>query len=169
MNNAHYLFAVCAMLLSSMTSAQTRESEYTIKEDRPSTWSLIRRDVITGSNVPVNKRYNEFTAEEKAVMKTYYQNMGPEDEPPFPEDGLRPIYSVIKQVQAKLLETGDLTIFVSIDANGAPVEVEILQSPSEEMTKFVSSILMFAKYKPAICNGQRCAMQFPFRFKFYVE
>jgi len=37
------------------------------------------------------------------------------------------------------------------------------------MTKFESSVLLLTKFKPAVCAGKPCKMQFPFRFKFRVE
>jgi hypothetical protein len=38
-----------------------------------------------------------------------------------------------------------------------------------KMTKAMASVLMLEKYKPAVCGGSPCQMQFPFRMNFHVE
>ena len=39
---------------------------------------------------------------------------------------------------------------------------------AEFKPKAISYVLIKAKYKPARCNGQPCAMEFPFRFNLTV-
>ena len=38
-------------------AAEPAKSEYGVLADRPDTGSLLRREVVTGSPIPVNKRY----------------------------------------------------------------------------------------------------------------
>ena len=149
--------------------AQTSKPEYGIREDTPRTGSMIRRYNVEGSSVPINKRYSEFTAEEKDRLNRYYETMVDGDEPPFPIDGLRPVYDAIRKAQAKLLVTGNLRLLVTVDSNGQAKEIKIIESPDPEMTRFAASILFLTKYKPALCQGQACSMDYPFGFTFKVE
>jgi hypothetical protein len=42
-------------------------------------------------------------------------------------------------------------------------------SPSPEMTKFAASVLLLTRFKPAICGGQKCRMDFPLKYLFIVD
>ena len=60
-------------------------------------------------------------------------------------------------------------MFVEIDSQGKPVSVSVYQSPDPKMTQVVGTILMLQSYKPALCNGEPCSMQFPFRINFTMR
>jgi hypothetical protein len=47
--------------------------------------------------------------------------------------------------------------------------VAVLQSPNEQVTKFMASVLLLTKFKPALCRGQPCKMGFPVKVIFKVE
>lgn len=156
-------------LLVLPSSAQTSKSEFGIREEEPRTGSMIKRYIVYGSALPVNKRYHEFTPEEKALLNQFYEKIEPGDEPPFPVDGLRPILEAVQKAQAKLLVQGDLILLVEVAANGEPTQVKAIGAPSPEMVNFAASLLLVTKFKPAICSGQPCKMEFPFRYNFRVE
>jgi hypothetical protein len=90
----------------------------------------------------------------------------PGDEPPFPADGLAPLYDTIRLGQQKLKVRGDLEVAVTVGSGGDAIDVQVLKSPSTEMTEFAASILLMTKYKPAVCKGQPCRMQFPVSIRF---
>ena len=163
------LFLISTTLVGTSVVAQTSLPQYGIKEDQPRTGSIIKRNLVFGRRVPNNKRYDELTADEKASVKGYYEQMEPGDEPPFPTDGLRSIDSALLKAQAKLLISGELTLVASVDADGQVTEVKTIGSPSPEMTRFAASVLLLTKFKPALCLGQPCRMEFPFRYLFRVE
>ena len=139
---------------------------YSLRQDQADTGTNIKRDVVSGSAIPIDKRYSEFTSEEQAHVKSWYERMGPNDEPPFPLDGLRPLYSAVAAAQQKLLVTGSLSVAVAVNTQGEATSVDVFRSPDSQMTRVVASILMLQKYKPAFCSGVACAMQFPFRIEF---
>ena len=91
---------------------------YSLRQDQADTGTNIKRDVVSGSVLPIDKRYSEFTSEEQAYVKSWYERMGPNDEPPFPLDGLRPIYSAMAAAQQKLLVTGSLSVAVGSEQSG---------------------------------------------------
>jgi len=166
----HDLLTVALVLSFASTSnvvrAQDQRPRYSLKQDQPDTGTSIKRGIATGSVVPFDKRYSELTPEEQASVKSLYEGLGPNDEPPYPLNGLAPIYNVIAAGQQKLLVTGNVTLAVEVDNQGDATSVSVLRSADPEMVKFVASVLMLQKYKPAMCNGSPCTMQFPFRISF---
>jgi hypothetical protein len=71
----------------------------------------------------------------------------------------------LAKVQQKLRVEGDLTMFVDVDSEGHAVSVSVLQSPDAQFTQAAASVLMLQEYKPAVCGGKPCRMQFPLRMK----
>lgn len=166
-NLIFFTLSLIAMLTSA--SAQESRSEYTIKEPEPRTGSLISRNLVSGSPIAINKRYHELSAEEKARLNSYYDHVEPGDEPPFPEKGLSPMYAALSKAQAKLLVTGELFVVAAIDANGDASQARVLRSPDPEMSKFSASLLLLTKFKPALCGGNPCKMDYPLFFNFTVR
>jgi hypothetical protein len=60
-------------------------------------------------------------------------------------------------------------LIATVEANGEVSSVKAIGSPSPEMTKFASTILLLTKFKPAICSGHPCRMDFPLWYEFQVE
>ena len=139
---------------------------HSLKQDQPEIGTNIKRDIVSGSVVPLDKAYAQLSREEQEYVKSQYEQMGPNDEPPFPLNGLRPIYKMIAAGQQKLLVTGNMSFAVNVNGQGEATSVSVFESPDPEMTKFAASVLMLQKYKPALCNGAPCTMQFPFRIAF---
>jgi hypothetical protein len=150
------------------TSSQPLKPEYTIRADDPPVGSRIKRVEVSGSALPINKRYHELTPAEKTILHGYYESIATGDEPPFPAEGLRPIHDAIRRAQAKLLVRGELLLIVEVSSTGLPTEVKAIGAPSPEMVQFAASVLLLTKFKPAVCGGTPCKMQFPFRYSFSV-
>lgn len=138
-----------------------------LRQDAP-TGSNIRRSSVT-SALPVNKRYDELTEDQKAYLHAQYESMGEGDEPPFPRDGLEALYAAIGRAQQALQVEGRLSLEVRVDSKGQAMAVDFLNSPSPEMTNAVGRIAMLMPYKPALCKGQPCSMSFPVRFNLYLR
>ncbi len=165
------LAALSTLLLASAwcSGVKAQTSEYGIKADRPATGSAIRPYAVHGSAIPLNKSYGQLTAEEKQAFNRWYEHVEPGDEPPFPLEGLRPIYDALRKAQAKLLVEGELYIFATVDVNGQVTSTKIIGNPSPEMSKFAASLLLLTKFKPAVCGGKPCIMDFPLRQRFVVQ
>jgi len=131
--------------------------------------SIARQIDVQGSPAASSKRYSELTAEEKASLNQYFENIEPGDEPPYPSEGMKPIYDAIQAGQNKLLVSGELMLKAAVNATGEVTEVKAAGSPSPEMTKFAASVVFLTKFKPAMCQGQPCKMEFPFRFVFRAQ
>ena len=92
--------------------------------------------------------------------------MGETDEPPFPLGGLKALYEPITEGQQRLMVSGTFSADVEIDAEGTPIAIAVHRSPSKAATRFVSSIVLLTKFKPAVCAGSPCRMGFPVRIAF---
>ena len=161
------LGAVSAVHAQSMTSPSSSNTTQSILHESTSdTGSLLKKGLTWDSKIPLSKTYAEFSSKEKADFLALYESMGPGDEPPFPIEGIKPIFNAVKKAQYKYKARGELNFAVSVDADGKATKVEDYGSSNRpEMTEFASSILLMTKFKPAICNGKPCAMQFPFRLR----
>ena len=165
--------AVLAVLMLACATARADEPLpppiYNINQAVATTGSNIPRRVVTSNQLPLNRRWAEFPPAEQAMFKSNYEAMYPLDEPPFPIDGLKPLYDNVSQVQRKVLARGDLVIDVDVDANGQPQTFRVIKSPNAELTRAVSTVLSLTRFKPALCRGTPCSMGFPFRMTFSVD
>ena len=118
---------------------------------------------VSWESIPFNRTYSELTQEQKARFKTLYVGMPESDEPPYPAGGLKALYEPIGQGQAALRASGVVEMEIVVGADGEPAEVLVMRSPSSAVTKFVGSVAMLTKFKPAICSGQPCRGSFPLR------
>jgi hypothetical protein len=155
------------------------------RDDKPLNPEAIKRKTyslntaVTGSHipapevrniqVPAYKTYAQLTPEEKSRVKNYYEKMPENDEPPYPLYGLEPILRIFEKFQRALLIQGELYLAVTVDSHGMATAVDVYKSPDARMTKALAAALMFEKYKPAVCGGTPCQMQFPFKMKFGVS
>ena len=162
-------FAFTAAAGSAGAADELPPARYDLKQQAASTGTHLTRKVVSGSAIPINRRYADLMPDEQRLVKSHYEPMLPFDEPPFPANGLQPIFEAVRGIQHNLLASGELTMFVEIDANGDAVSVSVLKSPDPKLTQALAGVLMLTKYKPAICAGAPCKMGYPFRMKFTVE
>ena len=160
--------AVAAMLLASWPAAAEPAASFSLRGDY-STGSSIRDVLAKSSKIPLNKRYNELTDEQRQVLHSYYVALGPGDEPPFPSEGLEPLVKLLHRAQLKLKVTGPLYLIATVGPDGKPTEVSAVGSPSEEMTRFAASAVMLTAFKAAKCSGEPCKMQYPLALQFTMR
>ncbi|MBL8302665.1 MAG: hypothetical protein JNM26_07830 [Ideonella sp.] len=113
--------------------------------------------------VPLNRTYAELTAGEKAIVHGWYDAIAPGDEPPFPAEGLKPIYEALSKGQDRLEAWGELFLIASVEANGKVSEVKAIGAPGAAMVQFAATVLILTRFKPAVCGGRPCRMEFPLR------
>ena len=133
------------------------------------TGTLLKRELKWKSKIPLDKTYSQFTPEEKAEFRALYASLPEDDEPPFPVDGIKPLFKSLKKGQSQLQARGELNLAVTVNTNGDAIRVEdfggVKGVNAHEMTQYAQSVFMMAKFKPGVCSGQPCVMQFPFRIK----
>src|SRR5579862_4552063 len=96
MRHIHGRLAVASLLFvwATLASAADGEAQYQIKEDQPAVGTLLKRGAVTGP-LPYDKRYDQLTAEQRMQVKSNYEAMADDDEPPFPAEGLGPLMKSI--------------------------------------------------------------------------
>ncbi len=165
--------AIClalAICLCMPALAQASEpARYTLKQAQPDTGTHIPKNIVESSTLPLNKTYAELTPAQQAALRGQYVGMTETDEPPFPAKGLGPIFREVAKGQQKRLARGALVIFVNVDERGVAQSAEVVQSPDRDLSRYVAAVLMQESFKPALCGGTPCAMQFPLRVDLRVR
>lgn len=162
-----FTLGLCGVLLAVLGDAQVRP-DYSIREDQPRTGSHIRQEVARAS-IPINLTYEQLSPDDRSALHANYESIAEGDEPPFPLEGLRALIDPIQRAQEKLLARGELFLVATIGPDGKAQKVLSYRSPSPEMTNFAAHALMLTAFKPAICSGNACTMDFPLRMTFRVE
>jgi len=134
-----------------------------------STGTMLKKRLRWTSSIPLNKTWAELTAEQQAEFRNLYETIRDGDEPPYPIQGLKPVFHAVQQGQDVMQARGELDYSVTVGPDGKATYVashqELKGANAREMSNYVASILMMAKYKPAVCDGQPCTMEFPFKLK----
>jgi hypothetical protein len=167
----HYLRTATVVLALatawSMAHSQA-DGPFSLRQDFRSAAAI--KDVIAhAAKIPLRKRYGEMTSEEKAVIRRFYTEMGPDDEPPFPEAGMERLIRTLHDAQSHLRVNGNLYLVADVDSKGDVQSVAAYGSPDPDMTKFAASVIVLEKFKPALCAGTPCAQKFPFSLRFELR
>ena len=153
------------------TAAAAEEKRYQLRPDEKNIFGFAysHRAGNAESDMPFDKPYAELTPAQQATLRSAYVAMGEGDEPPFPVAGLKAIYEPITEGQQRLLVRGTFRADVEVDERGDPVAVAVYRSPNRTVTRFVTSIVMLTKFKPASCAGSPCKMGFPVVVSFNTQ
>lgn len=136
-------------------------AEYSMLQSQAMVGSNIRKEVAWSTAVPMNRTYAQMTATERAQVHDLYERIEPGDEPPFPAEGIKPIVTALWKAQMRRQALGLLTVVADVDATGAVTRVEVVDDPDTRLSKFAAQVLLITPFKPAVCKGQPCRMQFP--------
>jgi hypothetical protein len=166
-------FKIClfvAISASTFTNSQAATPEHvpveSVRQSSMSTGTLLKKDIRWESDIPLNKTYGELTQAQKEALHATYLSLPPSDEPPFPEEGFKPIFNAVKKAQHILQAHGELNMVVTVGPDGKAIKVENfgnVQNP--RMINVTQQVLLLTKYKPGVCGGTPCTMQFRFTQK----
>ncbi len=163
------LAAIGVLMNSSAALAQRSEpSAFGIKSDTAPLGTRIKDDRVI-LRVPPERSYAELTSEQKARVKAVYHEMAPDDEPPYPVGGVKLLYTAISDAQKVALVEGQLLLVANVASDGKLVDVKVYKTPSEDLAKAISSFLLIQKFKPAVCAGKACAMEYPINLMLVVQ
>jgi hypothetical protein len=129
------------------------------------TGSLVPQDIILPA-APFDGRYAELTPQQKAALANDYENLPAGDEPPYPLYGLRHMIRPLVQYADLAGPVGPLVASVVVDSQGRPGAVTVYRSPDPEVARIVAAALSFESFKPAVCHGQPCRMDYVLRLEF---
>ncbi|MGM9479882.1 hypothetical protein ACS5PN_01670 [Roseateles sp. NT4] len=108
--------------------------------------------------LPLNRRYAELDAGEKAKVRANYEAMPAGDEPPYPADGLLPVFKAVQT--AKQASLGQLTLVADVDSAGKVRHVDTFGKVDAEFARFAARVLAATPFKPGRCAGKPCNMQY---------
>ena len=154
------------MVLGSMATAAITASAadmYALRDDQPETGSNIYRTLVTWP-VPIDARYEELTAQQKALVRADYVQLAADDEPPYPAYGLTGPLREIGNLRRAWVDGGVIHVAIRVDAEGRPLGAAVLKAPDEKVAKAVTFTLMHTRYKPARCHGAPCEADYSFRY-----
>lgn len=156
-------------LASSLAACGTHEPMHALP--RPDKFARVARTVATTTElgVPLNLRWEQLNDAQKAVVRGWYLDMAAGDEPPYPRAGLRPVIEAVWRGQQRMLETGDLLVVATVDSRGEVQEVQAFGTPNKELVDYISRVVIQTRFKPAVCGGTPCRMDFPLNVKLLVE
>lgn len=119
--------------------------------------------------VPLNRTYEQLSPAEKALIRAWYEDMPATDEPPFPRAGLYPVMDAVRKGQQRVLAEGDLFLVATVNGSGGVDEVKAYGKADPLLVDFVSRVVMQTPFKPAVCGGVPCRMDFPLNFMLTVK
>jgi hypothetical protein len=159
---------VGAALSMSMATIAVAADLYALREDGPVTGTNIVRASVMWP-VPINRRYEELTSEQRSLVRSDYVQLAPRDEPPYPAEGMAPLLRAVAKVQDQDFESGLLHLAVRVDASGHPLGIAVLASPNHSMEQAVALALLETQYKPGMCDGKPCDSDFSFKYRFEMD
>lgn len=123
--------------------------------------------------LPLDRRYEELTTEQKGTLRSWYKNLGPNDEPPYPEQGLQDLYEKLISPHYMHEVYGEIFVVAHVDAQGTAHSAAILPAGNyvmrDEVNQYFASILMAQKYQPGKCNGTPCPMDFGISIRYVSD
>jgi hypothetical protein len=157
---------LCCLLAAFMPVASAQElprKQFEIRVEE--TGTRLGRAAIR-STLPLNRRYAELEDAEKAMVRADYEGMPAGDEPPFPAHGLLPIFNDINEAMNKYRFFGTLTAVADVDGDGKVRHVDVFGNVDRTVASFVTRVLFAAPFKPGVCAGKPCNMQYMLRMNF---
>ncbi|MEJ0085046.1 MAG: hypothetical protein WDO72_05165 [Pseudomonadota bacterium] len=147
-------------------SATSQSPTRNVQEATSETGTILKKDIRWTSKIPLNKTYGELTEAQKEELHKMYESLPPGDEPPFPINGIKPIFTAIKNAQRTLQARGALDLAVTVGPDGKAIKVDDFSNlRSTQMAELAQQVLLLTTYKPGVCSGQPCTMQFRFTQK----
>jgi hypothetical protein len=147
-------------------SASANSPTRNFQEATTETGTILKKDIRWTSKIPLNKTYGQLTDVQKAELHKMYETLPAGDEPPFPAEGIKPIFNAIKNAQRVLQARGALDLAVTVGPDGKAIKVDDFSNlRSTQMADVAQQVLLLTRYKPAICSGSPCTMQYRFTQK----
>lgn len=116
--------------------------------------------------LPLNRNYAELDATERAQVRAQYESMPAGDEPPYPVDGLLPVFMAVQTGAGKQPPVGSVTLVADVDSTGRVRHVDSFGQMDAEFARFASRVLVATPFKPGVCASKPCNMQYVLRMQF---
>jgi hypothetical protein len=136
-------------------SAATLAARFSLLATEDPAGSHIRNKVAYGP-LPLDRGYDELTADQKRLVRSYYPALDAGDEPPYPARGGQELYPFLVSLARTAQPQDDILVYVALDANAQVTSVTTVSHFEERMKRMVANAAALIKYKPAQCGGQPC-------------
>lgn len=128
----------------------------------------LDRLIMRGA-LPYDRSYEQLTPEQKAVVRAEYDSVGPNDEPPYPKYGLADVADAVSRMSVRDPIEGEVILTVRVDERGDAKSVSIYKTPDARLSNLVALMVTRSKFKPGLCDGRPCAMDYVFKYYFKVS
>jgi len=113
---------------------------------------------------PFSANWAGLSLEQKKAVKTQYENLPANDEPPYPTGGLGELLENIRSQAQRLGIEGNWRLEAMIGTDGKVESVGVPKSTNQDFAKVAAAVIYHTAFKPAVCGGSPCAMIFPIEF-----
>ena len=160
------ILIVCGLQIGCAANPDPGAAANVVREYQGNPWFTYNREIARSPSMPLGKRYDQFSAEEKEELHKSFKLAGLNDEPPFPQDGFAAIVrAFLAEIEYfRFEDKGEFVGNAVVGSDGMVTAVDIQKSPSRRVTLAFARALMKVKFKPALCNGAPCAMTYPINF-----
>lgn len=160
---AHLIVAGLLTCAASAWADDLPRKQYEVRVEE--TGTRLGRAAVR-SSLPLNRRYAELDAADQAKLRADYEGMPADDEPPFPAEGLLTVFTAIKNGMDKMGALGTLTLVADVDTAGKVRHVDSYGKVDPDFARFASRVLVSTPFKPGMCAGKPCNMQYVLRLQF---
>ncbi|CAN5149571.1 hypothetical protein BH09PSE6_BH09PSE6_29900 [soil metagenome] len=127
--------------------------------------TTVRTELVTGP-IPFDRNFSELTAQDKQAFKQLYGSLAADAEPPFPEDGYKPLSAFLIDISHRLSAPAKIEALINVDGAGNAKSIAVITSSDPGVTRAVGLAMLKQRFKPATCSGTPCEMAFPLRLEF---
>jgi hypothetical protein len=127
------------------------------------TGSHVERHLTWSARLPFDKTFAELSAAQLAYFRDQYDGLAPDEEPPYPQEGMRAIVRLVDRSVDQIIgrsDKGPLVAVAKVDDQGVVTSVSVFKSPGAPVTAAISYALMNTPFKPARRNGAPVAMDY---------
>jgi hypothetical protein len=109
--------------------------------------------------------WDDMNEGERVAFRQQYAALEAGDEPPYPAQGMRQVAVLVKKVHDAFPDyRGRVQVLVMVGPDGKAESVTTVGKVPADVNLYVASILNITPYKPAVCHGAPCRMNFSIVF-----
>ena len=157
---------LCLGFISFSAFAETKEEVFEYRLHDEVTGSSLGYSRTIRGPIPFDKTYAELTAAQQARLRDDYDDLGPEDEPPFPRNGLGEMHGHLIHMLDKLPTKdpdllGHVLVVVGVSPEGAVNSLTFYKAPVVgAMRELIAKYITDISFKPGKRNGQAVQMDY---------
>ncbi len=173
MNARETVRRICAVAVAVIMSAGSGQAladeEGTFRfrgADFMATGSHVERHLTWSARLPFDKTFAELSAAQVAYIRDQYDGLAPDEEPPYPQEGMQAIFRLVDKSADQIIgrsDKGPLVAVAKVDDRGVVTSVAVFKTPGASVTAAISYALMNTPFKPARRNGAPVAMDYVVR------